>query len=664
MAQSVIFEGTTIKIPGAYSAIKFNLQNPPINLSFGGLTIVDTGQNYNYGFGSGVTGVLRTGKKSVYNFDSIEDFQDAVGGGILWLLAEYLFFPAGRGSGLNGISNLEIVKAANTVPAESTFAPVGGGGNGGTIVLQANTEGKPGNGVNGDEVASTGTIQVTAAGASADTISADVDGDIIGVFANTGSDTVDQMATGLAASINLQSKDTGYVATVSTDTVTITAIRGVGAAGDTPVLTAIVTGTATATVVTFAGGVDGSILTVGFAFTLEAGLVDPTKFIFKLWRGGYKGDDADINLDITESLDFVAELLSDEVLLAESIEVSTINELVAWMNTNANFKFWFTLKSNVSTGDGSIDAADLVTFTPFILFAGGTDTYNITELQNALGALRNSQSSFILCQEFGTSNAQSVNNVTIEGFAVANPSDLSSAKYKKQMYVAGGDDNDEFANSVSIANFYNTDVTSIVHGGIEKIKSDGVRKKYKAITQAAYLLGREAGIEPQNPLTNKNINIDGLIHDLTEKQKIEAIDSGVLVTIFDEDFEDFVCMIGVNSLQDNENLVNGKNQSYSKQLNRIVNQINKELPIAAKIALFGKEEGANRNTVTQEDVQTFTLGFLGAQTSTDLDDDLLLTFQNVVVKTDGVAYRITYEVIPNFEVNFLLFTGTVVDPTL
>ncbi len=671
MAQSVIFEGRNIRIPGAYSTVKFNLQNSPIRFSYGGLTIIDTGQSYDFGFGSGVNGELEQGKKSIYSFRSIEDFQSAVGGGIYWLLAEYLFFPVGRKSGgINGVSYIEYIRASTSKSAVAEFSPTGGGGNGGTIKLKTNVEGKAGNGVDYSEQPATGTVKIDDVGNTGDTITVQSLSPVTGALKVTlgtytkdpAQTTSDEIAVEITKSINDNSANTGFTATVATNIITVSMIKGEGTNGDNYVLS-VETSAIDVTIISFTGGVDGSGLDKGFAFTLEAGEINEDKFIFKAWRGTYKGDDSLINLDQTEPLDFIDPALTTPNLLAESIEVSNVKELTNWMNDNIAFKFWFTVVSSTSNQIGAIDNDDLSKYSSYTKFTSGIDSFSSKDLITAIEAIKSSKSSFILCGEFGE-KATSVNNFLIEGYAKGNPSDKASAKYKKQMYVAAGSISDDFKPSLLVAEQYNTDVTSVIFGGVKKFKADGTYKKYKSIVQAASLLGREAGIEPQNPLTFKNIDIDGLILDLSEKQKEIAISGGILTVVYDEDFEDFVCLSGINSLQDNSILINKNSKSYSKQLNRVINQINKELPIRAKIALFGKESGTNKNNVTQADVESFTKGFLQSQTAVDTEDNLILSFQNVNVREEGISYRITYEVLPNYEVNYMLFTGTVIDPTL
>ena len=113
------------------------------------------------------------------------------------------------------------------------------------------------------ETASTGTVQVTAAGASGYVRAVVNDnGSIftIGMYTYSGSPTASKVAAGLKADITARytAHEHEYSATVATDTVTITVPPNRGVGGDTIILEGYPGGGAAITVVSFAGGVDGA----------------------------------------------------------------------------------------------------------------------------------------------------------------------------------------------------------------------------------------------------------------------------------------------------------------------------------------------------------------------------------------------------------------------
>lgn len=139
------FKGRKIILPGVYSVIESGIKNPPISLSYGNIMVIDTGSGAGYGGGSGVNGELADGLDAVYPVDNIVDFRTMVKGGYWHTLAKPIFQPVPQ-PGINGASLVYYVRAATTVAASLTFTPVGGGVNGGSIILKCRDEGVIGNG--------------------------------------------------------------------------------------------------------------------------------------------------------------------------------------------------------------------------------------------------------------------------------------------------------------------------------------------------------------------------------------------------------------------------------------------------------------------------------------------------------------------------------------
>lgn len=150
MATEFSFNGDNKIIPGVYSTIKSGIKNPPLNLDFGTVLVIDTGSGAGYGGGSGIDGTLTKGKDSIYVMSDIQEMQDFCKGGVWHLLANPLFRPAGFGA--NGVSNVLFTRAAVTTPATLSYTFTGDGDgsesvvNGGTFTLQVRDEGLIGNG--------------------------------------------------------------------------------------------------------------------------------------------------------------------------------------------------------------------------------------------------------------------------------------------------------------------------------------------------------------------------------------------------------------------------------------------------------------------------------------------------------------------------------------
>lgn len=657
MATQITLDGKIYKIPGVYTTIKSGIKNPALNLAFGNALLIDTGvYGFRYGGGSGVNGTLKQGKDSIYTFDNASDFRTFIRGGVNWLLAEPLFLPGGGATA--GVSSLTYIKAATTIPA--TIA-MGFGDfasdvtDNGSITVQLKDEGDVGNGVLGDEVRAKSTITITNAGSNGNVISVSIQGRLVGSYTVQTGNTIAQVVTGLAANITT----VGLAAVFSTNStqIVIQAIRGSANTINGVSPTIAVTGTVNGAAGAFAGGVEGTILTRGIASKVVAGVNDPTKFILQFWRGTFKGLDTLItNTSNPVPFDNISELAAVPELIVQSPEVNTVQALVNWMqDTNATgytFGQYFNLITyTLAPVTDEIVHNDIAGYTKA---TGGSATYSLSDLTAALDSLDTAGYDFILSDRWG-SDARSTQNLTIETWI------QNTAKIKPDLYVASGSTVADFATSLTVASAYNDEYVTTVHGGA-KITDIGGRtfKEYKSIYKAANLLGREAGLQPQVPLTFKNIGIQGELHSLKEKELNQCLDKGLLVTRLDNG--SFEVLKGINTLQNNSFLVNPDGSTHSKQLSRIKRQLSKELVFNLKSGLLKKPDGANRNTVSPEDVKSYVEAYLTSKTATDTQDNLLLSFSNVTVSVQGDAYTVTYTFTPNFEISFVVTVGIIVDP--
>ena len=518
------------------------IQSDPIVLDSGSLTIVDTGSGAGFFRGSGISGTNASGQDAVYQFNTIQDFQEFTRGGLWYDLANPLFNPTIRG--LGGVSSIEFVRAATTTAATQVYTFAGGGSAGGTITLTTRDEGLAANGV-----------------------------------------------------------------------------------------------------------LTSSVLTRGFAVQMIEDPVVSGMYQFQFYRGNFFGNDPQGN-----PYDGVTEADSQPTLLFTSGSFNTIAGFQAWAGSSIEFQNLFIAAVTI-TGTGAIDNADFTGNDDLELFTGATETYSTAALDEALAQLRDSRSSFILADNF-EANARSTNNIRIVTFAT------STARFRKQVYIAAGTLANQWtgANStIATAQAFNSNFVSVVHGGVGFNNPDGSQRLRDSNYKAAALLGREAGLATQVPLTFKDISFDFERDPLSPNRLDAALDNGVLVTHRDVDFNAFVVLESVNSLQNNLSFINSDGTTYNKQLVRIQIELNKGIVVNGKQQLFSQEDGVNRNTLSAEDVRAWLQGYLSSVTAAPDADNLIRQFRNIAVETKLGAYCLTYEFEPNFEVKALFVTGFIQD---
>lgn len=544
MATQVYFNGKLRKLPGAYSRITSGEQNTPANLDFGKVLIIDTGLGAGFGGGSGINGALSTDKDSVYQFTDIDTYKSFLKGGLLWKMAEKLFFPY---SGVTGVSTIYHVKAATTEAATMTFTAVGGGTAGGTFKIKTKDEGLIGNGI-----------------------------------------------------------------------------------------------------------LTSTHLDKGYAYTIEAGVIDTAKWILKIWLGQWKGD-------FTDGLSFneVTKASTTPILVVQSPEFNNITELITWADTSKAFGDYFVKDATSAVvGLGTVTAPDVVAAASYVVASGGTEAYATTDLDDVLESIKDLDYQFILLDKYGTGNYDDAYVTKI----FAHIKD-SATEFNKMIIFGAGKDETEFSaaeGSLAAATYFNSNKAIVVHGSVKEtteLLSSGYRV-WPSVYHAATILGRICGLQPQIPITNKLINVDGLAHNIKVKDQEIALDKGVVLTVQDYARGGFKVLQGVNSLQDNKVLFNSLGQSHSIQFERIVNQVNRELVVNSQTDLLNNEQGVNVNTLSPGILKTWTETYLQSRVAAGAEaDNLLLSFRNVTVTRVDDYYNVSYGIVVNNEITKIFYTG-------
>ena len=401
---------------------------------------------------------------------------------------------------------------------------------------------------------------------------------------------------------------------------------------------------------TFSNGIlTNSILSKGYAMTAHVGVKDPTKIFFKFWVSTYTG----VSLDNLPFNEVKVDQASPEVV-AISPEVSKVDDLVNWMNSDYNFGLGFSLDSVVGVGQsiGSTDISSLVA-SGNLLFSGGTETYGNQDLESALDAVKVKDSSFCFFDKEG-SDLLRATATRLQYFC------QTEAKFKKQLVTAGGSTRTEFTTvSVAASTLFNSDSVLTIHGSVKRLSSltSTKTRSWSAMTHAALILGRIAGCSPEVPATWKEIDIQGLDYELSEKELESCLDSGILTTYWDEELERYCILKGVNTLQNNQNQVNPDGTTPAIQIKRIELQINKELVLDCKKELCSQRNGVNVLTVSEEFLADWTIIKLKQKA----DRGLIVSYDSVNVERQGDAYFTSYRFQANEEINFFFFTGFLVE---
>lgn len=398
------------------------------------------------------------------------------------------------------------------------------------------------------------------------------------------------------------------------------------------------------------GVLDGKYLKYGYAYTIEKGTDDDTAFVVKFWRGTYTGDYIDPVTGVTLSYDELTVAQAEPLLICQSPEVKTIQDLIAWANVDENFGARFVLDASSKYTDG--DAISNPTLDTYVLAEGGTEDYKSTDIDDLLNAIPDVDYNIVFTDQIET-NA----NSAIQKKVIAHRN--TQAKFDKFVYVGAYSTKAKFNDSLNIAKALNNQWIVAVHGGVATA-SDATASGFRWWTvfyNLCQIIGRVSGKPPYIPVTNKTIGGDKLQHIPTEKELEKALKFGLVVVYPNPYLQRFVVLQGVTTLQDNTLLFNKKGASFSIQFMRIIAQLNKECVVNASIDLLGDENGVNINTLSKGALETWTANFLQTRVATDQQDNLIQRFQNVIAKRVDDCYHVSYEVVLNNEVTKIFFTG-------
>lgn len=394
------------------------------------------------------------------------------------------------------------------------------------------------------------------------------------------------------------------------------------------------------------GILSGTYLKTGYAYTIEDGETEDT-IVCKFWRGSYTGDYTDpVTGDILSYNELTVEQ-SDPILICQSPEVASMQELVEWMRSDSNFGARFILGA-VSVEDTELPAAT----GSFTVFTGGTEQYKPTDIEDLLNQIADVDYNIVFTDQIGASANSAVTNKVITHRN-------TEAKFDKFVYVGAYNGKADYDKSLTLAKGFNNAYVVCVHGGVGTASdavASGVRW-WGVFYNLCQVIGRVSGKPPYIPVTNKTMGGDALQHIPTDKEMEKALKAGLVVVYPNPYLQRFVVLQGVTTLQDNTLLFNKKGYSFSIQFMRIIAQLNKECVVNAEIDLMGDEYGVNINTLSKGSLETWTINFLQTRVATDSQDNLIQRFQNVVAERIDDYYKVSYEVVLNNEVTKIFFTG-------
>lgn len=374
------------------------------------------------------------------------------------------------------------------------------------------------------------------------------------------------------------------------------------------------------------------------------------KFLF--YRGTYKGLDFQ-GLNINDESQAVC--AAKPKLLVESPVFVNYTAAFNWMKNNSDFNDHFYLDEAASSLAGNGAHGNVSNASTQILFSGATESYTTDALDEAVEVIQEIDHTFFLCDKFGVTDAIGAENSKI--FTAATTEGI----YQKFLVIGGGKDKSEYAqssaSSFAISKYYDSEYVYVCHSDIyEKKKSGSGFRRLPTFYLAATLVGRLAGASPQTPLTWKDLDVDGVEHDLKLKERENGLKAGVLH--LKEMGTQFVINQEINTLQSNDEFVYPNGSSPEGSVMRISSALNKDLKQKTEKRFVGKNIG----NFEPADVQSYVEELLQAATVSKETDNWIIKYQDIKVQLSGADYTVQYGFTPNGPINRLFITGFVFSP--
>lgn len=389
------------------------------------------------------------------------------------------------------------------------------------------------------------------------------------------------------------------------------------------------------------------VLKVGYGAQIVSGDEADT-FKLQVYRGSFMGVD-----DAGEA--YGAYSLADATpnLIAESDDFTTLQELYDWASSNRQMLSHFVVSM---TGDGETE----LTAVEMTLASGGTTQFlSGTEYADVLEAIDELDVTFFLCTNLNAAGGKGTDAATNGKLFTFLKQD---AKFTEFMVVPGGQDDTDLLgdsnSSQAIAKYFNSGQVAVVHGSPIVDRKDGNgTKQLPTIYLAAAIVGLNAGMAAQTPLTFKRVGYQSFAYDLKKREREKALQAGIIHV---RNVSGYWCVNqGVTTLQNNKKTIADDGQSFELSIELIKAQLNKELILEGQTRFTGQTAAQ----ASPESVKNFTETKLESLVASTGNDNLLISWANVKVSATNGDYFITYDFVPNVPVNKTFFVGNILDFT-
>lgn len=588
----------------------------------GGFDRVNPSNQMIWSAGKGIIGEFENNDSCIYRFTSYASFKDAVGGGGTADLIKRLFYPLKNGG---GVQNLYYARACQTKAAVATQTLAGGG----TFRIYTKEEGvKP-----------------------------------LARFENSSAIVANRLKTGYAMRIVAGSGVGFYQVEIWKGTYQGSDNPYVRANWHTPPYNNTNNYTE----------VNPIVLQQGNTFAGPNTLNDFSVVVPKLI---YKSANFTDLLTMKSTLESSSEFNELFYFPNPKIHVDPVTNLPVYgLSTTGTYA--------IAAGDITSTVFPVTTYIPFMRGVANSGTvagdytnvesFTAGALSRLLEVIIELPNSLFLCDRWGITDNVVLPNTNYSGGALStqNLAILNHIKvdaaFDKFMFVGAGSKSSEFSStfgSTYIAPTYDDESVVAVHSGVTLEVQPTVFSNHpdflakESVYTAALVCGREAGLAPQTPGTFKNINVASLNHSLLKSEAELADDKGLVFLKFKNGLG-YVIDHSINTIQSNTVVLNPDGTSAELSVMRIAGILNRDMINEGNKRFVGTNIGQSN----PQTVKDFVDSFLKDRTSTLTQDGLIISYQDISVHFQDDNYHITYGFVPNYPINKLFVTATILPYT-
>ncbi len=313
---------------------------------------------------------------------------------------------------------------------------------------------------------------------------------------------------------------------------------------------------------------------------------------------------------------------------------SQVDDIVAWINAYSTY----LTATKIATGN------DLLANIAYTQLSGGADgSASASDWQAALDALKT--------EEVNTGTVVTA-TASIHAMLATHCSDMCAKGKKNRRGIVGGALSETVSARIARREALNSQFLSLVATGVKGYDSDGVETTYAPYIAAAALVGIECGSDIHMPMTYKYLNVTGL-ENIYSEDELDQLHANGLIAL------EYVPKKGYRIVDD---LTTTTVEAYQhRSVNRIYDYLAVNTTKLVEDLYIGQPGDENAPAAIKSSIVSvilqpaLTAGYIHGGTDPDTGVDTP-AYRNITITAEATYWYITYEVSATEQIGYGLIT--------